>query len=345
MRFRRLLLPALGVIALGILAYVEFRPRVVTTPPRTDGPDFRIDGRDLSRPVQIVAYGDMRFTDPNETSAANPKVRRWLVEKIAAEKPNVVLLSGDVTWKGGQANDYAVYDSETKSWRDAHLRIYPALGNHELNCWVERRCLENWWNAFPELRGRRWYSVQLGNSIYLLNLDSNSSLMPESEQIAWVRSQLANLPATVRFVFFNLHHPPVVDVQAGGDPSHNGRPNEKALADFLAQTPEKSRVRFVVVTGHIHNYERFFQNDIVYLVAGGGGGKPRPVQRSAADLYQDSAFPNYSYVRIVENGDTMEGTMIRIADPDASTPSWQEKDHFEITSVVQASAAAAGDHK
>ena len=336
MSFRRLFLPALAAIAVGILAYVEFRPRVLITSPRAGGPDFRIESQDLPRPLQIVVYGDMRFTDPSETSATNPKVRRWLVEKIAAEKPDAVLLSGDVAWKGGQANDYAVYHSESQSWRKEHLRVYPSLGNHEFEGGSERQCLENWWNAFPELRGRRSYSVQLGDFVYILNLDSNSSLMPGSEQIAWVQSQLASLPATVRFVFFNLHHPPVVDVQAGGDASHNGRPNEQSLAEFLARARQKSQARFVVVAGHIHNYERFLENDIVYVVAGGGGAKPRPIQRGAMDLYQDSAFPNYGYTRLVVNGDTMEGTMIRVADPNASTPSWQEKDHFQIPARARA---------
>jgi len=342
-RFQRLLLVALGVSAVGILAYVEFRPRVATTSPRADGPDFRVDSRYLSRPLKIVVYGDMRFTDPSEASATNPKVRRWLVEKIAEEKPDAVLLSGDVAWKGGQANDYAVYHSETESWREEHLRVYPALGNHEFDGGSQGQCLANWWNAFPELRGHRSYSVQLSDFVYVLNLDSNSSLMPGSEQIAWVQSQLASLPPTVRFVIFNLHHPPVVDVQEGGDATHNGRPNERALAEFLAKSPEKSRARFVITAGHIHNYERFFQNDIVYLVSGGGGAKPRPIERGAEDLYKDSAFPNYNFVRIVENGDAMEGTMIRVADPDASTPSWQEKDHFEIPPAVRATAAPAGN--
>ena len=336
---RRRFLAALVLAGLGMLACAGFSLRAVIASP-TGGPDFRIDSHDLSQPLHIIVYGDIRFTDPKETAATNPKVRRWLVDKIAAEKPGAVLLSGDVPWRGGQANDYAVYRSETQSWRDAHLRIYPALGNHEL-IGVEPQCLENWWSAFPELRGRRWYSVQLGNSVYVLNLDSNSSLMPDSEQIAYVRSQFGTLPQTVRFVFFNLHHPPVVDVQANEDANHNGRPNEKALADFLAKAPEKSRVRFIVAAGHVHNYERFFRDDIVYLVSGGGGAKPYPIVRTADDLYQDSVFPNYHYLRFVENGDKMEATMIRVADPDASSPSWEEKDHFEIRAVVPAKAASA----
>lgn len=127
------------------------------------------------------------------------------------------------------------------------------------------------------------------------------------------------------------------------DASHNGRPNERALARFLAQSPEKSQARFIVAAGHIHNYERFFQEGIVYLVSGGGGAKPRPVVRGPEDLYQDPGFPNYHYVRMVEKGDNLNATMIRVADPDAATPAWQEKDHFEISATPHAERHAV-DH-
>jgi hypothetical protein len=337
MRPRLLLLSFVTVIGLGMLG--RSRPSTLrVTAAQASGPDFIRENRDLSRPLRIIVYGDTRFTDPKETSATNPKVRRWLVDKIAEEKPDAVLVAGDVPWHGGVANDYDVYRAETRVWRDAHLFIYPALGNHEL-IGIERECLENWWNAFPELRGRRWYSVKLGDSVYILNLDSNSSLLPGSKQMEWIRSQLDHLPASVRFVFFNLHHPPVVDVQPNGDASHNGRPNERALAEFLAQTPEKSRVRFVVAAGHVHNYERFYQDGIVYIVSGGGGAKPRRIVRLPADLYQDRSFPNYHYLRFVEDGNKFVVTMIRVANPDGATPRWEEKDHFEVQAAVELKAA------
>src|SRR5260370_35460808 len=101
------------------------------------------------------------------------------------------------------------------------------LGNDELQG-VEQEFLDNWWHPFPDFHGRRYYSVQLGDSVYLLNLDSNSPLTPDSEQMSWLSRQLAALPETARFVLLNLHHPPVVDFQVGGDDSHNGRPNELA---------------------------------------------------------------------------------------------------------------------
>jgi hypothetical protein len=321
------------VIGLGMLGCSRADPSWMMAA-RADGPDFIRDSRGLSQPLRFIVCGDTRFTDPKETSATNPKVRRWLVSKVAEEKPDGVLLTGDVPWRGGVASDYDAYRAETGIWRDAHLFVYPALGNHELYGF-ERECLENWWKAFPELQGRRWYSVGLGDSVYILSLDSNSSLLPGSPQIEWVRSQLDHLPAGVRFVFVILHHPPVVDVQPNGDPSHNGRPNEHALAEFLAQAPAKSRVRFVVAAGHIHNYERFDQDGIVYVVSGGGGAAPRPIVRLPPDLYQDRSFPNYHYLKFVQEGNKLLATMIRLGDPDGAAPRWEEKDHFEVQAVMQ----------
>jgi Calcineurin-like phosphoesterase len=335
-----LLLGTLAILAGLAVVWLAHRRAV---PPHTQatGPDLVVSDAALSHPLKIVAYGDMRFTDPTETEATNPQVRQWLVDQVAAERPDALLLSGDVPWHGCNAGDYDVYRSETKVWRDAHLHIYPALGDHELSgSPVKQPCLENWWNAFPDLRGRRWYSVQLGSSVYALNLNSDSPLVPGSPQIAWIQSQLDHLPASIRFVFFNLHHPPVVDFQVGGDASHNGLPNEKALAEFLAQAPQKQRVRFIVAAGHIHNYERFFEDGIVYLVSGGGGATPRPIVRGPADLYQDTGFPNYHYVRFVEEGNKLVGTMIRLEDPDGSTPIWQEKDRFEVPAAAPAEAAS-----
>src|SRR6266404_4806109 len=68
-------------------------------------------------------------------------------------------LNGDVPWHGGNEADYSVYGAETKAWRDAHLRVFPALGNHEFAECEPLECLRNWWRAFPELKDRRWYSV------------------------------------------------------------------------------------------------------------------------------------------------------------------------------------------
>ncbi len=288
---------------------------------------FRVADSELSSSPVVIAYGDMRFTDPKQTNATNPKVRRWLVDRIAAEKPDAVLISGDLPWNGSVTNDYAVYHAETVPWRAAHILISPALGNHEFHGELHL-CLNNWWNEFPQLLGHRWYSIALGSRLFVLNLDSNSSLLPNSEQAAWIKAQLASLPSSVQFVFLNMHHPPVADVQAKPDDDHNPRPNEIALANLLKTT--RTNVRFVVCAGHIHNYERFLQDGVVYLVSGGGGAKPKPVVRELRDQYRDTDFPNYHYVKFVLGANGLDVDMIRVADPAALVPSWQLKDHFEV---------------
>jgi len=291
--------------------------------------DFTIQEANLSQPLSVVAYGDMRFTDPAQTTPTNPKIRKFLVDRIAAEIPSAVLLSGDVPWHGAEKNDYAVYRSETAAWKSRKLRIYPALGNHELNG-PQPECLHNWWAAFPELTGRRWYSVALGERVYLINLDSNSPLSPGSEQDKWLVQQLTALPKSTKFVFINLHHPPVSDFQVDGDPDHNARSNEVALAERLRDSPARQNRCFIVTAGHVHNYERFSQDGIVYLVSGGGGAKPRPIVRNREDLYRSSSFPNYHYLKFVLDGDTLRCTMFRVTDPEGDSPIWQEADHFSV---------------
>ena len=54
----------------------------------------------LSNPLRIILYGDVRFTDPHETLATNPAVRRWIINQLGVEKPDAILLSGDVPWRG-----------------------------------------------------------------------------------------------------------------------------------------------------------------------------------------------------------------------------------------------------
>jgi hypothetical protein len=332
-RFASLVVIAAGLCLAGTEA-THGHPRVpqassaTAGTPEPSGPTFSINEQDLKSPPTVVAYGDMRFTDPANVTATNPAARRALVQRISADKPDAILLNGDVPWHGGDSSDYAVYRAETQVWRDANLRIFPALGNHEFAGCEVPRCLANWWAAFPKLKGRRWYSVRLGAKIYAIALDSDDSLLPGSNQLRWLQSQIASLPADVEFVLISMHHPPVADIQTRFIVDHNPRPNEIALAEFLQTASAACRARFIVAAGHIHNYQRFLQDGIVYLVSGGGGAAPYQIDRTPLDLYQDSEFPNYHYVKFVLDGDTLRGTMYRLADPSART--WEAKDKFDV---------------
>lgn len=291
------------------------------------GSTFTVAATALPQHWTLIAYGDTRFTDPANTAVTNPVARRELVARIAAEHPDALLISGDLPYDGSNAGDYQIFKQETAAWREAHLRVYPALGNHELRG-EEIREPKNWWAAFPELQGRRWYSVAFGDQ-YILTLDSDLPLTEGSQQQRWLADQLRQLPKHTRFVFISLHHPPVAD-PIEGTHSHDVRQNEQALAAFLASLAPSLQAQLIVIAGHIHNYQRFAQDGIVYLVSGGGGAEPHPVARTAADLYRDPSFPNYHYIRFQFDGERLHATMYRLADPGSASPAWEAKDTFTI---------------
>jgi hypothetical protein len=293
------------------------------------GPTFRIADSALPSPMTMIAYGDQRFTDPANVKATFPRVRKWLAERIAQEKPGALVLNGDVPLAGDVKNDYTVFRDETKCWRDAHLNVFPALGNHEFHG-EPNQALENWWTAFPEMRNRRWYSAQLGSRVYVLALDSDTSLLPGSNQARWIDQQVKGLPSSVDLVLITMHHPPVADLQKHIEVDHNPRPNEIALRDYLTEAAKITRARFVVSAGHIHNYERHVYEDVVYFVSGGGGAVPYFVERTPDDLYQSVLFPNFHYVKFTLEASRVREAMYRVVDPEAPTLAVAVKDEFEI---------------
>ena len=59
------------------------------------------------------------------------------------------------------------------------------------------------------------------------------------------------------------------------------------------------RAKVIVLSGHIHNYERFERDGVEYVTSGGGGAEPYPlIFRGSADLYRDTGFPVYHYLTL-----------------------------------------------
>ena len=247
LRFRLRALPGALLGAVLFSACTDQRGAMAeATPVRAaDAPLAMLPGPSHGQPLVFIAYGDMRFTDPAELEASRPGPRRALVARIATEHPAALFLNGDVPWHGGVKDDYSVYARETSAWRERGIPVFPALGNHEFSRCEVSECLENWWSAFPAQRGRRWYAVALGSDVYALNLDSDLSLLPGSEQRAWIEDQLSHLPASVRFVLISLHHPPVA--------RQAGRPRPAAERDLAGRLPGPDRAH---VQSTLHRQRR-----------------------------------------------------------------------------------------
>jgi hypothetical protein len=291
------------------------------------GPTFTVSDLPVGRPLRILVYGDMRFTNPSNTSDTRPGPRKFLAQKVAEEKPDVMLLTGDMPFHGSNPDDWKVYDEETAAWTQQRMRIYPTIGNHEDPS--DRRGGENYFAAYPQIDHHLWYSVQLGN-LYLITLDSETFLSRGSEQRSWLESQLAHIPPSVDFVFFLFHIPLVADLQTAfvlGIPD----PPTLDLRHYLEACAAASHAKFVVFNGHIHNYERFEMNGITDVISGGGGARPYPIFiRGDQDLYRARTYPNFNYVVLTLEGKHADAKMYRIVDPEAAQMSVEVKDSFTL---------------
>jgi hypothetical protein len=291
-------------------------------------PIFTVSDLPAGRPLRIIVYGDMRFTDPSNTSDTAPGVRKWLAQKVGEEKPDVLLLTGDMPFHGSDLNDWKIYSQETAAWSQERLRIYPTIGNHEgLN--DPRSGIRNYFAAYPQIENHNYYSVQLGN-VYLITLDSTTVLNVGSAQRRWLESQLAHIPPSADFVFFLFHVPLVADLQTAfmlGIPS----PSTLNLRHELEAAAAASHAKFVIFNGHIHNYERFEINGITHVITGGGGARPYPIFiRGDQDLYRARTYPNFNYLVITLEGKHADAKMYRVVDPDAANRSVELKDSFTL---------------
>jgi len=292
----------------------------------------------VSVPFKFVAYGDTRFHDPTDTEAANPPVRVALVQAIAGVNPAFVCFTGDIVYNGYDVNDWKTWDNETSIWREKKIPIYPALGNHDLHG-DEKIALGNYFQRFPDLKNSRYYSVRAANALVLV-LDSALDEV-SGPQGQWLTAKLDNIPADVDFVFLMFHHPPYTsssDVKKYGG-GHSARSTEQHLAKMLEDRQTHTRARFVVFSGHVHNYERHEYGGVTYFVSGGGAAHAYPIERAPDDPFQSKQV-NYHYLLVEVDHQKLKVTMNRLELNDGKA-TWSQPDSVEITVGAPSSSNSA----
>jgi len=293
---------------------------------------------DLKTPFRFVAYGDTRFHDPKDTDAANPPVRQALVKAIAEVNPAFICFTGDIVYNGYDTDDWKVWDSETQTWRDKKIPVYPALGNHDLHG-KEEVALGNYFQRFPDLKNSRYYSLRAANTL-LLVLDSSMDEVTGS-QGQWLADKLDHVPADVDFVFVMDHHPPYTsssDMKMFGG-GHSARKQEQALAKMLEERQAHARFRMIFFSGHVHNYERHEHGGITYFVSGGGAAHAYPIDRAPDDPFQSKEI-NYHYLLVEVDHQQLKVTMNRL-DLTSGKAVWTQPDSVKISVPAAAAAQAA----
>ncbi len=228
----------------------------------------------LGANANIVIYGDSR------TGYAN---HRQVVNAILKLKPSVVFHTGDLVEDGRELKEWLIFNEITAELLKS-AEFYPALGNHE-------RKSPLFFNNFNLPNNERWYSLER-NGIHFTVLDSNAPLNADSEQYKWLKFDLGSINNRIKFRVVILHH-------ALFDTAKD-KEDEKGLKSSLVPLFKRYGVN-LVFSGHSHNYQRFFYDNIYYIVTAGGGA-PLHEQKRTSPYLQKFIKTYHFCVLSVEDG-------------------------------------------
>jgi 3',5'-cyclic AMP phosphodiesterase CpdA len=251
-------LPAFLSAALTVGCVNPALPPLVTHAPQTVDPQG-----------PIIVLGDTQRTSWAEElwgREQNERPRRQLMATIAAqERPAFVVHLGDMVVSGASAFEWRYFDHLVSPLTARGIRIRPLLGNHDY--WgndavaLERATAGE---HFPELATRFYSATHRG--LGLIWLDSNLRGRRGREQARWYQDTLAAFecsPST-RAVLVFTHHPPFTNGK--------GKHPESYVVEQILQPFLRSPKAQVMLSGHVHGYERFEHAGKTFVVTGGAGG-------------------------------------------------------------------------
>ena len=250
--------------------------------------------------------GAQRFAVIGDFGEGSPEELR-IAAQVKAMHPDRVLTLGDNVYPTGRERDWQrgfdppeLFGTMVKT-----TPFMPSLGNHDYYNYD----LRPYFNRFPHLQGRPYYTWSSGNAQFFV-LDTEQRLDGGSTQLAWLGAQLAQSTAGVKIVY--LHRPPY---------SSAGAETPPAWRDALHRVLAAHGVQ-LVIAGHEHSYERSHAIDgVTYIVSGGGGAKVYPF-RAAQPAWSAYRTMRHHYLQLLighgrivvravdQNGDTVDTVAI-----------------------------------
>ncbi len=197
---------------------------------------------------------------------------------LVAGQPDAVAMLGDGQYDSGAPSELPAYDA---SWGRLRERTRPTLGNHEYLT-DDGAPYFDYFGAAAGDRTRGYYSYDLG-TWHVVVLDANCGRQPclrGGPQEAWLRADLAAHPNPCTLAYW--HQPRFSSAQLSAE-----NLSVQALWEDLQAAGAD-----VVLSGHVHNYERFAPQSptgqadphgIREFVVGTGGRDLNPLRRLRAN--------------------------------------------------------------
>lgn len=235
----------------------------------------------------------------------NPKVAGTLAEHIWGQRPGFLIHPGDLTGTGSRKGDWTKeFFSGGMGELLGRVTMYPVLGNHEQDA-------AHYYRYFSLPAPEYFYKFSQGDADFFM-IDTNRDVSPGSEQYEWLDRELGASDAGWKFVVH--HHPPYSSDENDFGDTWKGRSTRGDLRVRQLTTLYDKHGVDLVMTGHIHSYERTWPIDggrvvsdggTVYTITGGGGGgleTPSPTRPS----FNNTVRRGHHYCMIRVNGDTLE---------------------------------------
>lgn len=273
---------------------------------------------DLTCDPALAAKKELKVIAIGDTRGPTWKEKFLVFEAIMAEKPDVLIHLGDITYGANDVLWDFVLGEEVKLFEEAGI-VLPVIGNHEYSVRglpvSEEKPIGKYFDVFPHLEGSEWYRYTCGPFDFL-SMNFYAFGIEAGPQREWLYDAVQNRDS--KFLVIGMH-----------EPLHTAH-MDYALADTnmapLKELFESEPGADIVLAGHIHNYEHYFYNDTHYIVSGGGGSPPHVFDRDPDDLFQKPG-EHYHYVRMMVTEDRIAGTMVRY---DQNLDQFVEDDPFIV---------------
>ena len=221
-----------------------------------------------------------------------------IAEKVWQDRPNFVVLAGDLVDQGLRKTDWT-----NEFFPDGHplmsrVPVYPVLGNHEQDA-------PYYYQYIAAPAPEYYYTFHYGNAQFFM-IDSNRDLSEGSEQYEWLEWELSK--STAKWKIAVHHHPPYSSDSDDHGDTKNGGLSTLGHTDTRNLVPlyERYGLDFCLF-GHTHLYERSWplknntinmKEGVVYINSGGAGGgiESFAPTRSwfTADLHADHHFCTFA---------------------------------------------------
>jgi Icc-related predicted phosphoesterase len=295
----------------------------------------------------IKQSGQLTFQSVGDTGGINyPFAQQAVAQSLEGDMqlspaPAFLYHLGDVVYFAGEKNHY--YPQFYEPYAEYHAPIFAIPGNHDgdvaqgssdpsLAGFVENFCARQPHRTSESQEVPRDAMVQ--PNVYWTLIAPFATIVgvytncPEggyvdSEQAAWLEEEMAKVPDSQALIVA-LHHP--IYSLSG---THTG---SQQMGNLLADAITVSkRVPDLVLTGHVHNYQRF--TDVVngrqmpVIVAGAGGywhqhpvmkdpktGKrlKTPYKVDAHTSLENFCDDHHGYLRLVATAKTIKGAYVQV---------------------------------